>query len=218
MSSHSSFIPNQFIDCMFNNQYNAFMSRPREFDYNQVLHAAIDVFNEYGYNGSSYELLTERTQLKKQSLYGAFGDKKSLFEKSLSLYCDEFLSRFQKLLTHGSTAIETLRYLQQHLLVSNSGRNNVGCFVVNSALELTDPDYVHVKIQFDKMFQGMWDSLNRVILQGQQEDSVIQKSSSEQLALYMTNSIIGIRVMIRAGIPKVQIQATLDAAIETLLV
>ncbi|MNP45842.1 hypothetical protein D3C76_1397950 [compost metagenome] len=121
-------------------------------------------------------------------------------------------------MTHGSTAIEKLRYLQQHLLVSNSGRNNVGCFVVNSALELTDPDYVHVKIQFDKMFQGMWDSLNRVILQGQQEDSVIQKSSSEQLALYMTNSIIGIRVMIRAGIPKVQIQATLDAAIETLLV
>ena len=194
------------------------MSRPREFDYNQVLREAMEVFREHGYNASSYELLTKGTKLKKQSLYGAFGDKKSLFEKSLSFYCDDFLFRFRKMMAHDSFGLDALRYLQKDFLVFNDERKNVGCLIVNSSLELTDPEFAFVKNEFDKMFNGIRDILNCVILEGQQMGTITHKLTSEQLAHNMANSIVGIRVMIRANMPKEQIQAALDTTIETILI
>ncbi|MFF2910835.1 TetR/AcrR family transcriptional regulator [Paenibacillus sp. NPDC057934] len=193
------------------------MSRPREFDYDTVLHAAIDIFREYGYNASSYDILTKGTKLNKQSLYGAFGDKKSLFNKSLSLYNAEFLERFQELLSHGTTALETLRYWQLHFLPSHC-EHNYGCMIVNSALELQNSESSSVKTEFDHMFQRMKEMLEVVILKGQQEGSVILKLSSEQISTHLANTIIGMRVMMRSGASNEQLQSQLDTAIEMLLI
>lgn len=113
------------------------MSRPREFDYEQVLHAATDVFREYGYNASSYELLMKGTNLKKQSLYGAFGDKKSLFEKSISFYCSNFLTRFEKMMSLNSSGLVALLCMQKNFLKSDPEKLDVGCLIVNATLEVT---------------------------------------------------------------------------------
>ncbi|GGG59316.1 TetR/AcrR family transcriptional regulator [Paenibacillus radicis (ex Gao et al. 2016)] len=194
------------------------MSRPREFDYDTVLHAAIDIFREYGYYASSYDILTKGTKLNKQSLYGAFGDKKALFSKSLSLYNANFLERFQQLLSHGTTALETLRYWQQHFLPSNYD-HRYGCLIVNSTLELQNSsESSSVKFEFDHMFQRMKEMLEVVISKGQQEGSVILKLSSEQLSNHLVNTIIGLRVLVRSGAPKEQLQSQLDTAIEMLLI
>ncbi|WP_042162152.1 TetR/AcrR family transcriptional regulator [Paenibacillus gorillae] len=193
------------------------MSRPREFDYDTVLHAAIDIFREYGYNASSYDILTKGTKLNKQSLYGAFGDKKALFNKSLSLYNADFLERFQELLNHGTTALETLRYWQEHFLPSNY-EHRYGCLIVNSTLELQNTEASSVKLEFDHMFQRMKEMLEVVISKGQQEGSVIVKLSSEQISTHLVNTIIGLRVMVRSGAPKEQLQSQLDTAIEMLLI
>ncbi len=194
------------------------MSRPREFDYDQVLYAAMDVFRQYGYQATSYELLTQRTKLKKQSLYCAFGDKRSLFEKALTVFGEEALKRFRGMLANGSTAEETLRYLQVRLLHPCDTEDAAGCLVVNSAIELTDSEFAHARVQFDKLVQGMNEGLIPVLKQGQREGAVTGKLSAEQLASHLTQSIIGTRVMIRAGIPRTQIQAGWDAAIEAILI
>ncbi|OBZ19482.1 hypothetical protein A8L34_08275 [Bacillus sp. FJAT-27264] len=193
------------------------MSRPREFDYDTVLHAAIDIFREHGYNASSYDILTKGTKLNKQSLYGAFGDKKALFSKSLSLYNAEFLERFEELLSHGTTALETLRYWQLHFLRPHC-EHNYGCMIVNSTLELQNSESSSVKIEFDHMFQQMKEMLEVVISKGQQEGSVILKLSSEQISTHLVNTIIGIRVMVRSGSTNEQLQSQLDTAIEMLLI
>ncbi|MZQ85281.1 TetR family transcriptional regulator [Paenibacillus sp. 5J-6] len=194
------------------------MSRPREFDYEQVLHAATDVFREHGYHASSYELLMKGTSLKKQSLYGAFGDKKSLFEKSISFYCSNFLTRFEKMMSLNSSGLDALRCMQKNLLKTDPEELDVGCLIVNSTLEVTSPEFSFVKENFDNMFHGIKVILNQVILAGQEEGTITKKIPSEQLAFNMANSIIGIRVMIRANMPKDQIQAVLDAAIETIVI
>ncbi|MFF2089876.1 TetR/AcrR family transcriptional regulator [Paenibacillus sp. NPDC058174] len=205
------------IDYTFHNSYDVAMSRPREFDYDTVLHTAIDIFREYGYNASSYDILTKGTKLNKQSLYGAFGDKKALFNKSLSLYNADFLERFQQLLSHGTTALETLRYWQLHFLPSRR-EHNYGCLIVNSALELQNSESSNVKIEFNLMCQQMKEMLEAVIAKGQQEGSVTLKLSSDQISAHLVNTIIGLRVMVRSGAPNEQLQSQLDTAIELLLI
>jgi len=64
------------------------MGRPRNFDENAALDAAIDVFSRYGYEGASLDQLTEAMGINRPSLYGAFGDKADLFEKAVARYAE----------------------------------------------------------------------------------------------------------------------------------
>lgn len=64
------------------------MARPREFDTDTALNAAMDVFWEHGYEGASLPDLLEGMSLTRGSLYKAFKDKKSLFLTVLDRYDD----------------------------------------------------------------------------------------------------------------------------------
>lgn len=60
--------------------------RPRTFDPDRVLDAAMLLFWSRGYEGTSVNDLTAATGLNKPSLYAAFGDKESLYAKVLERY------------------------------------------------------------------------------------------------------------------------------------
>src|SRR3954453_16458947 len=65
--------------------------RPREFDVDHALAAALRVFWTKGYEGTSLSDLTEAMGITRPSLYAAFGNKESLFRKALDLYQREKL-------------------------------------------------------------------------------------------------------------------------------
>ena len=60
--------------------------RPREFDVDDALAAALRVFWSKGYEGASLTALTEAMGVTRPSLYAAFGNKEDLFRKALDLY------------------------------------------------------------------------------------------------------------------------------------
>ena len=66
--------------------------RPREFDIEQALAAALSVFWTKGYEGASMADLTDAMGITKPSLYAAFGNKEALFTKALDLYEREKLA------------------------------------------------------------------------------------------------------------------------------
>ena len=66
--------------------------RPREFDCEVALGAALRLFWTHGYDGTSMSALTEAMGITKPSLYAAFGNKEALFRKALDLYEREKLA------------------------------------------------------------------------------------------------------------------------------
>ena len=51
------------------------MARNKEFDRDDALDAAIGVFREHGFEGTSTDMLVRAMKIGRQSLYYTFGDK-----------------------------------------------------------------------------------------------------------------------------------------------
>ena len=68
--------------------------RPRGFDTDEVLARVRDTFWKYGFAGTSMDQLSAATGLHKPSLYGAFGDKNSLYLAALDNYLAEVRAEF----------------------------------------------------------------------------------------------------------------------------
>ena len=60
--------------------------RPREFDLDQALDAAINVFWSQGYEGTTLDDLTKAMGISRPSLYAAFGDKEATFKRAVERY------------------------------------------------------------------------------------------------------------------------------------
>src|SRR5579872_3947904 len=82
------------------------MARPREFDSDAALDGAIDVFREYGFEGSSAQMLVDAMGIGRQSLYAAFGDKWQLYCAAVRRYgLGECTAHFEALRS-GARAID----------------------------------------------------------------------------------------------------------------
>ncbi len=60
--------------------------RPREFDKEQALAKAMQVFWEHGYEGTSMSTLVSALGIASARIYAAFGSKQQLFEQAVALY------------------------------------------------------------------------------------------------------------------------------------
>ncbi|MCZ9337074.1 TetR/AcrR family transcriptional regulator, partial [Streptomyces sp. TRM76130] len=64
------------------------MVRPRTFDEERALDAAMHTFWEKGYEATSTQDLCEATGLGRSSIYNTFKSKHDLFERALAHYID----------------------------------------------------------------------------------------------------------------------------------
>ena len=66
----------------------ALRGRPRNFDREDALGRAMDLFWRQGFDNTSLAQLTDAMGLKPPSLYAAFGSKEDLFKEALDLYAE----------------------------------------------------------------------------------------------------------------------------------
>ena len=69
------------------------MARPKEFNPDDAIEKAMQVFWHKGYESTSMEDLLIAMDLNRGSLYDTFGDKRQLFLKVVDRYCTTFAVR-----------------------------------------------------------------------------------------------------------------------------
>lgn len=106
--------------------------RPREFDVDEALAAALSVFWTLGYEGASITDLTEAMGITRPSLYAAFGNKEELFKKALDLYERDKLAYVGKAL-EAPTARGVAERLLQGAIDLQRGPGPKGCLGVISS-------------------------------------------------------------------------------------
>ncbi|MGR9205203.1 TetR/AcrR family transcriptional regulator [Rhizobium indicum] len=111
--------------------------RPREFDAEAALDAALRVFSERGYHAASISELTEAMGLAAGSVYKAFGDKRGIFLAAFDRYRAVRRGMLDAELAKAETGRDKLHALIAFFAASSHGETGRrGCLVVGSTGDL----------------------------------------------------------------------------------
>jgi TetR/AcrR family transcriptional repressor of nem operon len=114
------------------------VGRPREFDEERALEAAMDEFWKKGYESTSLNDLCCCTGLHRGSLYQAFGDKHQLFMRSLNHYADREFREVADAAFQQDSPLDSIRALVR--TVCDHAAEGRGCLMINSMVELAPHD------------------------------------------------------------------------------
>ena len=172
------------------------MARPREFNEEVVLDAAMQCFWAQGYEATSVKDLIERTSLTAASLYNAYGDKRTMFRTALDHYIEKSIgARLRRCETLSPR--EAIRsFFDDILRRSLSDRERKGCMIVNSALEIAPHDrgFRETIVETLKRLESFFlDCVER----GQANGTITSFQPAAGLAQHLLGVLMGVRVLAR---------------------
>lgn len=112
------------------------MARHKEFDRDEALHKAMEVFWSRGYEAASVGELVRHMGINRQSLYDTFGDKQALYLQALDRYREVEGRKMFELLGRPGSVKKALRQLFEGVVAGSlCGVERRGCFVGNAMSE-----------------------------------------------------------------------------------
>ncbi len=113
------------------------MARPRNFDEDKALEAAMLTFWRHGYDGTTYKMLSEATGVDVKGLSNVFGSKDEIFDRAATAY--RVMARRVVSQAFEKPGIEALIAFFERLgapPASDEDMSNMGCMLVNTIFEL----------------------------------------------------------------------------------
>lgn len=193
------------------------MARPREFDIDSALDAAMAAFWERGYEATSLQDLLDAMDLTKGSLYKAFGDKHSLFIKALKKYLDFIYNTMFDATKSGETAYQSIENLMHGVeYFCCKQETSRGCFAVNSVVELSHHD-PEVKQLLENHLNRVEKMLTGIIKDGQDNNEFRTDQSASHLAEGLFVVIMGMLAQSKATNNKAKARRISDFAIQSMV-
>lgn len=106
--------------------------RPREFDLDTALDAAVEVFWRHGYEGAGLTDLTAAMGIGRPSLYTAFGDKAQLFQRALTRYIDRNMGYVEEALGQPTARATAEAFLTGNVRAVTTPGRPAGCLSVQA--------------------------------------------------------------------------------------
>jgi len=178
------------------------MARTKDFDEDEVLKKAMNLFWHKGYNGTSMQDLVDGLGISRSSMYDTFGDKHSLFIRALESYKQMGAAELKGIVDNAPSAKAAIRRMFE-LTVNEllSDDQHKGCFLVNAGVEMAPHDTEVNKMLCDNDRQ-LEKYFNEAIRKGQDSGEISNEQSSHALAQFILNSIKGMRVTAKSAADK----------------
>jgi TetR/AcrR family transcriptional repressor of nem operon len=174
------------------------MARHKEFDRDEALHRAMEVFWSRGYEAASVGELVKHMGINRQSLYDTFGDKHSLYLAALDRYREvEGRKMFELLDAPGPVKRALRRLFASVVECAVGGGERRGCFVGNATSELAG----RCKATAEKACGNMAaaeDALYRALLRGKREGELKGVRDPRAVARFLYSSLQGLQLMSKA--------------------
>jgi AcrR family transcriptional regulator len=187
--------------------------RPRAFDMDQALEAALDLFWRKGYEGTSISDLTEAMGINPPSLYAAFGGKEALFRQALDRYEAAHADVWHEALD-APTAYEAVKKLLESTADSLGDRQNPkGCLLVQAALaggDECDPVRRELAERRNKSVAMIRERLQRA----KREGDLPKDADPASLARFVATVIHGMAVQAVSGVSRAELRRVAATALQ----
>uniref|UniRef100_UPI0031D418AF TetR/AcrR family transcriptional regulator n=1 Tax=Saccharothrix mutabilis TaxID=33921 RepID=UPI0031D418AF len=179
------------------------MARPKNFDEERALDAAMRAFWVNGYHATSTQDLCDATGLGRSSIYNTFTSKHELFTRALTRYLEAMTARQLEVLEDSAKSpLERIRALFDLLLAGEEenrrGDRGIGCLTVNTVVELGGADPATARL-IERDQDRRMTALRAVIARGQRDGEIRATRDADQLARFLNSVVAGIRVAGQSG-------------------
>src|SRR5580704_15578370 len=108
----------------------------RQFDEQEMIATALDVFWRKGLHDATMQDLAAATGVQRGSLYNAYGDKEAIFQRAFDQYAGQLMDSCGQALSEGDDIAARLRNFLDLLIVNmTSGSPPRGCLTTRTALD-----------------------------------------------------------------------------------
>jgi TetR/AcrR family transcriptional repressor of nem operon len=176
------------------------MGRSKEFEENEVLQKAMELFWQQGYEKTSMSDLVEHMGIHRKSIYDTFGDKHSLYLKVIERYGEFSTAKYKSETLRAKTSYQAIQYIFDYIIEGNDDKH-YGCLFVNAATEFGPWDQEVLKKTEDAFSQAE-NSITEIIKQGQENGEFSRKYDNELLGEILHNAFLGLRVLVKTSASK----------------
>lgn len=186
--------------------------RPRAYDPDQALVNAMSAFWRLGYSGASVDQLSDATDMNRPSMYAAFGDKRSLYLKTLERYILVANQVTEKTLDVDVSLPDALRRFYDAALASYlpAGDSPRGCYLIGTAATEAVMDE-EVRTTLITALRGFERALEKRIRYAKKQGELPASADPAALAVIAAAILHTLAVRARAG----ESRATLKSISQT---
>lgn len=190
--------------------------RPLEFDPNQALQEAMEVYWRKGYEAASLQDLLTAMGIAKSSFYQTFGSKRELFQRCLVAFRERQVQRMTTALERSPSGMAFLRSaLRNTADEAEATGTPKGCLIMNTATEFAGRDAAIAELVSDgtRQFAGIF---RAAIARAQTEGDIAPERNAQVLSEFLVTTMSGLRTMVKAGMAPAAITAVADVALGAL--
>lgn len=191
------------------------MARPKEFDRDQALERALDVFWARGYEATSIGDLVEGIGIGRQSLYDTFGDKRALYLLALDRYAEQYGQVVPRMLRSDEPVRRAIRAIflgAIDALLSEGGRS---CMLVSAAAERCPTD-ADVKQRYCANRLLSEDAFAARLERAREAGELARHHEPRALARFFVNALQGLQIMAKGGADRQTLQQIADVTLSVL--
>ena len=192
------------------------MARPREFDPQDVLQTATQLFWEKGYYDGSVDEVVKRSGVAKYGIYGTFGTKRELFLKALEQFAADRHQDIQRPIRKSDASLPEIRaFFKNAPKVMTPENQPHGCLICNTGIELglKDPEIRDFVMEF---FRDTAEVLNRCLTRAVEKGELETPNDIPELATYLATEFRTALMLAASGYSRRDIQRHLSVAIRVL--
>jgi len=174
------------------------MARHKEFDRDEALHKAMEVFWSRGYGAASIQDLVKHMGINRQSLYDTFGDTHALYLQALDRYREVEGHKLFQLLERPGSVKKSLRQLFEGVVEEAlcTGQRR-GCFMGNAMSELAGRCKETAARTCSNMVAAEG-TFYRALLRGKKEGELEGVRDPRAVARFLYSSLQGLILMAKA--------------------
>jgi TetR/AcrR family transcriptional repressor of nem operon len=174
------------------------MARQKEFDREEALHKAMEVFWSRGYEAASINELIKHMGINRQSLYDTFGDKHALYLQALDRYREVESRKMFELLERPGSVKKALRELFRSVIEDSLyDQARRGCFIDNAVSELAGrcPE---TAAKTRGQLAAVEEALYQLLMRGKKNGELKNGRDFRALARFLCSNLQGLQLLAKA--------------------